>query len=55
MVILWHMHQPYYVNPLTREAAMPWVRLHCVKGYLDMITLPEEYPGLRLVFRIPSC
>ncbi|MDD5351295.1 MAG: glycoside hydrolase family 57 protein, partial [Chthoniobacteraceae bacterium] len=52
VVILWHMHQPYYVNPLTRVAAMPWVRLHCVKGYLDMIALPENYPGLRLAFNL---
>lgn len=52
VVVLWHMHQPYYVNPLTREAAMPWVRLHCVKGYLDMITVPKDYPDLRLVFNL---
>ena len=30
VVILWHMHQPYYVNPLTKKAKMPWVRLHAV-------------------------
>ncbi|MEI8234711.1 MAG: glycoside hydrolase family 57 protein [Verrucomicrobiota bacterium] len=52
VVILWHMHQPYYVNPLTRVAMMPWVRLHCVKGYLDMIALPQDYPALRLNFNL---
>lgn len=52
VVFLWHMHQPYYVNPLTRVAMMPWVRLHCVKGYLDMISLPEEFPGIRLNFNL---
>ena len=36
-VFLWHMHQPYYVNPASRTALMPWVRLHAVKGYLDMV------------------
>ncbi len=25
VVILWHMHQPYYVNPVTKQALMPWV------------------------------
>ena len=52
VAFLWHMHQPYYVNPLTREATMPWVRLHCVKGYLDMIALVADYPGVRLNFNL---
>jgi alpha-amylase/alpha-mannosidase (GH57 family) len=50
VVILWHMHQPYYVNPLTKMAMMPWVRLHAVKGYLDMIDLLERVPGVRVNF-----
>jgi len=49
-VFLWHMHQPYYVNPLTRTAMMPWVRLHAAKGYLDMIETALRYPGLRTSF-----
>lgn len=52
VVFLWHMHQPYYVNPLTRTAMMPWVRLHCVKGYLDMISLAADFPELRLNFNL---
>ena len=52
VVFLWHMHQPYYVNPLTHVAMMPWVRLHCVKGYLDMISLVADYPGVRLNFNL---
>jgi len=52
VAFLWHMHQPYYVNPLTRVAMMPWVRLHSVKGYLDMISLVADYPGVRLNFKL---
>ena len=52
VVFLWHMHQPYYVDPITRVAMMPWVRLHCVKGYLDMILLVGDYPGVRLNFNL---
>ncbi len=48
VVILWHMHQPYYVNPLTKKAMMPWVRLHAAKGYLDMIDLISAQPELRV-------
>jgi len=50
VVLLWHMHQPYYVNPLTKKAMMPWVRLHCAKGYLDMIDLITAQPDLRVNF-----
>ncbi len=50
VVVLWHMHQPYYVNPLTKKAKMPWVRLHAAKGYLDMIDLVTAQPELRVNF-----
>src|SRR5437660_12491017 len=52
VVFLWHMHQPYYVNPVTRTAMMPWVRLHSVKGYLDMISVIEDFPKLRVNFNL---
>ena len=51
-VFLWHMHQPYYVNPASSTAVMPWVRLHAVKGYLDMVCLIEEFPDLRVNFNL---
>jgi len=51
-VFLWHMHQPYYVNPTSRTAMMPWVRLHAVKGYLDMISILDEFPGIRVNFNM---
>lgn len=51
-VFLWHMHQPYYVNPASRTAVMPWVRLHAVKGYLDMVSLIEEFPEVRVNFNM---
>lgn len=50
VTLLWHMHQPYYVNPLTKKAMMPWVRLHAVKGYLDMIDLVTAQPAVRVNF-----
>ena len=52
VVFLWHMHQPYYVDPVTRTAMMPWVRLHSVKGYLDMVSVIEDYPGVRVNFNL---
>jgi len=49
------MHQPYYKNLLTRETDLPWVRLHAVKDYLDMVEMLEKFPKMRLVFNlVPS-
>jgi alpha-amylase/alpha-mannosidase (GH57 family) len=43
---LWHMHQPYYTDPVSRSATMPWVRLHATKAYYDMAYLLEQYPAV---------
>ncbi len=43
---LWHMHQPYYTDPVSRSASMPWVRLHATKAYYDMAYLLEQYPAV---------
>jgi alpha-amylase/alpha-mannosidase (GH57 family) len=53
--LMWHMHQPYYRDPLSKEASLPWVRLHSTKDYLDMVLLLEEYPGVKATFNlVPS-
>ena len=31
---------------------MPWVRLHAVKGYLDMISVLADYPGIHVNFNL---
>ena len=55
VAFFWHMHQPYYRNPLTGEYTLPWVRLHALKGYYDMISLLEDYPAIRQTFNlVPS-
>jgi len=52
VALLWHMHQPSYVDPVRGTALMPWVRLHATKGYLDMIWKVEQVPGFRCTFNI---
>ncbi|HPJ92519.1 MAG TPA: glycoside hydrolase family 57 protein [Deltaproteobacteria bacterium] len=52
---LWHMHQPYYKDPVSGTYLMPWVRLHAIRGYYDMIALLDDYPGIRCTFNlVPS-
>jgi len=55
LAIIFHMHQPYYKDLLTQEAQMPWVRLHGIKDYLDMLKVLERYPKIQLTFNlVPS-
>lgn len=55
LAFIFHMHQPYYRNLLTQEAAMPWVRLHGAKDYLDMVKILKNYPRIHQVFNlVPS-
>lgn len=49
VILLWHMHQPLYVLPGENTALMPWVRLHCVKGYCDMVAVLNKVPEMRAV------
>ncbi|MCM2358552.1 MAG: glycoside hydrolase family 57 protein [Geobacteraceae bacterium] len=55
ITILWHMHQPYYKDPLKGEYALPWTYLHAVKDYYDMAAIVAETYGAKAVFNlVPS-
>jgi alpha-amylase/alpha-mannosidase (GH57 family) len=55
VAILWHMHQPYYEDLVTREHILPWVRLHALKDYYGMVALMREFPQVKVTFNlVPS-
>jgi alpha-amylase/alpha-mannosidase (GH57 family) len=55
VAFLWHMHQPYYKDSRTNLYQMPWVRLHGLKDYYDMVAVLEEFPQIRQTFNlVPS-
>jgi alpha-amylase/alpha-mannosidase (GH57 family) len=55
LALLWHMHQPYYEDLVTREHILPWVRLHAIKDYYGMVALLREFPDVRMTFNlVPS-
>lgn len=55
VALLWHMHQPYYEDLVTREHILPWVRLHGLKDYYGMAALLDEFPSVRVTFNlVPS-
>jgi len=55
LVLLWHMHQPFYKDMVTGEYRLPWVRLHALKDYYGMVKLLDEFPGVQQNFNlVPS-
>ena len=55
VTFMWHMHQPYYKDPMTGDYALPWTYLHAVKDYYDMAAIVEETAGAKAVFNlVPS-
>ncbi|MCP4503024.1 MAG: hypothetical protein GY822_24060 [Deltaproteobacteria bacterium] len=45
-VLWWHLHQPDYRDPLLDESRLPWVRMHAMRAYTDLVTVAKE-DGLR--------
>jgi alpha-amylase/alpha-mannosidase (GH57 family) len=55
VAFIWHMHQPFYRDPLTGVYRLPWVRLHGTKDYLDMVEMLRDFPQVRQNFNlVPS-
>lgn len=52
VALIWHLHQPDYRDPATGQPILPWVRLHAVKDYLDLVTLGADYPTVRQTFNL---
>jgi alpha-amylase/alpha-mannosidase (GH57 family) len=55
LMLLWHMHQPFYKDLAEGVYAMPWVRLHALKDYYGMVAMLEEFPNVHVTFNmVPS-
>ncbi|MGQ9778588.1 MAG: glycoside hydrolase family 57 protein [Bacillota bacterium] len=55
VALIWHNHQPLYKNPATGEYMLPWVRMHAVKDYYDMVAMLKDYPNVHCTFNlVPS-
>ena len=48
----WHMHQPVYQLAPSSDYLMPWVRLHAIKDYLDMVNILDKFEKLKLNFNL---
>src|SRR5438067_5584479 len=55
LMLLWHMHQPFYKDLAEGVYTMPWVRLHALKDYYGMVAMLEEFPDVHVTFNlVPS-
>lgn len=55
VAFVWHMHQPWYLWPGSRQAALPFARLHATGAYYDMPWLLERFDDTRVTFNlVPS-
>jgi alpha-amylase/alpha-mannosidase (GH57 family) len=49
------MHQPYYKDLLENKFVLPWVRLHAIKDYYDMVAHLDDFPKIHVNFNlVPS-
>jgi len=52
--IIWHQHQPLYLDPETDQLQGPWVRTHATKDYYDMAAILEKYPDIHFTVNLTS-
>jgi len=55
LMLLWHMHQPFYKDLAEDVYTMPWVRLHSMKDYYGMVAVLRDFPSVHATFNmVPS-
>ncbi|RPH36786.1 hypothetical protein EHM92_03905, partial [bacterium] len=52
--IIWHQHQPLYVDPETDQLTGPWVRTHATKDYFDMAAMLRKFPDVHCTINLTS-
>jgi alpha-amylase/alpha-mannosidase (GH57 family) len=52
LALVWHMHQPSYLDPETGSFLLPWTRLHATKDYRDMAAILRRTPGVHATFNL---
>ena len=52
--LIWHQHQPLYLDPQSDQLQGPWVRTHGTKDYYDMASILEKYPNVHYNVNLTS-
>ncbi len=54
LAILWHQHQPLYIDAEKECLLAPWVRTHSTKDYYDMAAILKDYPSVHCTFNLTT-
>ncbi|MBW1810550.1 MAG: hypothetical protein JRJ87_20320 [Deltaproteobacteria bacterium] len=52
--LIWHQHQPLYLEPVKDQLLSPWVRKHATKDYYDMASILKDYPKVHYNVNLTS-
>ena len=52
--LIWHQHQPLYLDPQTDQLRGPWVRTHATKDYYDMAAMHADFPEVHATINLTS-
>ncbi len=52
--IIWHQHQPLYLEPELDQLQGPWVRTHGTKDYYDMAAILQQYANVHCTINLTS-
>lgn len=52
--MVWHQHQPSYLDPTRDELQGPWVRKHAQKDYYDMTAMLAPFPKVHVNVNLTS-
>jgi alpha-amylase/alpha-mannosidase (GH57 family) len=50
--LVWHQHQPFYLDPKKGQLQTPWVRTHATKDYYAMAELLSGYPDVHCTINL---
>ena len=54
LAIIWHQHQPLYVDAQQDCLIGPWVRTHGTKDYYDMAAMIERFPHVHCTINLTT-
>ncbi len=54
LVLVWHQHQPSYVDASKDQLIGPWVRTHSTKDYFDMAYTLKQHPEVHATINLTS-
>lgn len=54
LALVWHQHQPTYVDVTKDALSGPWVRKHATKDYYDMAAILAKYPNVHVTINLTA-